>query len=78
LALFLDGGALDGLGAEAALADERLGRLVVDRGERGELRQELLEQDGGEAGDGGGDGGLLGEDDVLFGETGVLVGLGGL
>ena len=37
LALFLDGGALDGLGAEAALADEGLGGLVIDRGEGGEL-----------------------------------------
>lgn len=65
LPLLLDGRALDGLGAEAALADERLGRLVVDRGEGGELGQELLEEDGREGGDGGGDGGFLGEDDVL-------------
>ena len=37
LALFLNRGALDGFGAEAALADEGLGGFVVDRGEGGEL-----------------------------------------
>lgn len=34
LALFLDGSALDLVGAKAALAYEGLGRLVVYRGER--------------------------------------------
>ena len=67
MALLLDGGALDGLGAEAALADEGLRGLVVDRGEGGELGEELLEEDGREAGDGCGDGGFWGEDDVLEG-----------
>jgi hypothetical protein len=67
LALFLDGGALDGLGAEAALADEGLGGLVVDRGEGGELGEELLEEDGREEGEGCRNGGFLGEDDVLGG-----------
>jgi hypothetical protein len=65
LALLLDGGALDGFGAEAALADERLGRLVVDRGEGGEFREEALEEGGWEGSYGGGDGGLLSENDVL-------------
>ena len=67
LALFLDGGALDGLGAEAALADEGLGGLVVDRGKGGEFREEGFEEDWGEGADGGGDGGFLGEDDALKG-----------
>lgn len=41
-ALLLDGSALDLVGAEAALTDERLGRFVVDRGEGGQLAEELL------------------------------------
>lgn len=65
LPLLLNGGALDGFGAEAALADERLRWLVVDRGESGEFRQEMFQEDGRQAGDGGGDGGFLGEDNVL-------------
>jgi hypothetical protein len=73
LALLLDGGALDGFGAEAALADERLGRLVVDRGEGGKFREEALEEGGWEGSYGGGDGGLLSENDVLW--AGLVGGL---
>lgn len=75
MALLLDGGTLDGLGAEAALADEGLRGFVVDGGEGGELSEKLLEEDRREAGDGCGDGGFLGEDDVL---EGVLVRGGGV
>lgn len=65
LALFLDGGALDLVGAEAALADEGLGRLVVDRGESGKLGKELFEEDGREGCYCCRNGGLLGENDAL-------------
>ena len=65
LPLFLDGGALDGLGADAALTDERLGWFVVDRGEGGKLCEEMLEENGRETVDGSGDGRLLSEDDAL-------------
>ena len=54
---------LDGVGAEAAVADEGLGGLVVDGGEGGEFGEELLEEGRGQRGHGGGDGGLVGEDD---------------
>lgn len=48
LALFLDGGALDLVGAEAALADERLGRLVVNGCKSRKLGKKLFEEDGRE------------------------------
>lgn len=41
-ALLLDRGTLDLVGAEAALADERLRRLVVDGREGRQLAEELL------------------------------------
>lgn len=65
MALFLDGGALDLIGAEAALADERLGRLVVDGGESGKLGKKLFEEDGREGCYCCRNGGLLRENDAL-------------
>ena len=67
LLLFLDGSALNSVGAVAALADKRLGRLVVDRCKSGEFGEELFEEDRWETGNRGGDGWLLRENDVLQG-----------
>ncbi len=44
LALLLDGCPLDLVGAEAALAHERLRRFVIDRCERRKLAEQLLEE----------------------------------
>lgn len=56
---------LDGVSAEAAVADERLRGLVVDGCEGGDFVEELLEEHGRQRGHRGGDGRLVGEDDGL-------------
>lgn len=65
LTLLLDGGALDSLSAEAALANKRLRWFVVNRSQGRKLGEETLEENGRETGNCGGDGWFLSEDDIL-------------
>ena len=63
----LDGSLLDSIRAEAALADKLLWGLVVDRGKRGQLGEELLQQSGRERVDRSHNWRLVGEHNVLRG-----------